>query len=86
MEVSAKKFGSFLSSVAIAAREVYAHGGVPVQLIQAQQLRLHSRLERVFERSFVEPETRAADDHIFGTEIFPRFFQGGGDVCMCRPG
>jgi hypothetical protein len=33
-------------------------------------------LERVFERSLVEPETRVADDHRFGTEFFPCLERG----------
>jgi hypothetical protein len=70
MEVFTRKSGSFISSAAIFASFAPMAGcGVAVQSLQAQQLRLHSRLERVFERSFVEPETRVADDHRFGTEV-----------------
>jgi hypothetical protein len=43
---------------------------VAVQSLKAQPLRLQFRvLERVFERSFVEPETRVADDHRKGSEV-----------------
>jgi hypothetical protein len=40
---------------------------VAVQSLEAQQLRLQFSLERVFKISFVEPETRAADDLVLMT-------------------